>query len=59
MAQISIFHFNLNVMAVKLLQYNFSEFPLEFIYNLQKWKYLSNLSAVPAKLDVDVEEIQA
>ena len=28
--------------SVKLLQYCCSELPLEYIYDLQKWKFLSN-----------------
>ena len=32
--------------SVKLLQYYCSELPLEYIYDLQKWKFLSNTSVV-------------
>jgi len=32
--------------SVKLLQYYCSELPLEYIYDLQKWKFLSNTSMV-------------
>ena len=31
---------------MKLLQYYCSELPLEYIYDLQKWKFLSNTSVV-------------
>jgi len=36
--------------SVKLLQCYCSELPFEFIYDVQKWKYMSNLSAVFVRL---------
>ena len=38
--------------SVKLLQYYCSELPFEYMCDLQKWKYLSITSAVPARVAI-------